>query len=370
MTKLPSVCAAALELHRKSTLVGITVAATVLAWAPPSHARVTRIIIDATASIPGQPSYELLTGRAFGELDPNDPHNILITDIGLAVNANGKAEYIASFRIRKPKEGSSVSGLMWHDVPNRGGDVLFPNDSFAASDVQLLSGWQGDNAGGTTIPVNAGCLPPYALPCAVPPFTNHWVKVPVLAGVTGKILARIVNRSGPAAQSLNVMGNPIPYFPADWTDNSGDTLKTHTKETLPGVVAEGKPIPNSDWKFCGGGTFDTPTPVTMLPVKLCLRNGFDPANLYQLVSTGKDPYVLGAGTAAFRDVQSFFRYAAADDFGTKNPLAGKIRWSIIRGVSQSGNFTRHFIFLGMNQDESGRIVHEGAWPLIAGRRVA
>ncbi len=42
----------------------------------------------------------------------------------------------------------------------------------------------------------------------------------------------------------------------------------------------------------------------------------------------------------------------------------------MRGSSQSGNFTRHFIFLGMNQDEAGRIVHDGAWPLIAGRRVA
>jgi len=80
--------------------------------------------------------------------------------------------------------------------------------------------------------------------------------------------------------------------------------------------------------------------------------------------------VLGAGTAALRDVQSFFKYETADDFGTPNPVAGKVRWAIIRGVSQSGNFTRHFIHMGMNQDEAGRIVHEGAWPLIAGRRVA
>jgi hypothetical protein len=28
------------------------------------------------------------------------------------------------------------------------------------------------------------------------------------------------------------------------------------------------------------------------------------------------------------------------------------------------------IFLGMNEDEAGRIVHDGAWPLIAGRRVS
>src|SRR2546430_16097719 len=99
-----------------------------------------------------------------------------------------------------------------------------------------------------------------------------------------------------------------------------------------------------------------------------MKNGFDGAKLYQLVYSVKNPYVLGAGTAAFRDVESFFRYETADQFGTPNPLAGKIRWAIIRGSSQSGNFTRHFIFLGMNHDESGRIVHEGAWPLIAGRR--
>jgi hypothetical protein len=107
-------------------------------------------------------------------------------------------------------------------------------------------------------------------------------------------------------------------------------------------------------------------------VRVCLGNGrtFDPANLYQLAYTVKNPYVLGAGTAAFRDVQAFFRYEAADMYGWTNPVAGKIRWAIIRGVSQSGNFTRHLIHLGMNEDEAGRIVHDGAWPLIAGRRVA
>jgi alpha/beta hydrolase family protein len=346
-------------------------AAVALAWAPPSDARVTRIIIDSTASISGQPSYELLTGRAFGELDPNDAHNALITDIQLAPrNANGNVEYIASFRIRKPTDVGPASGVMWHDVPNRGGDVALPVDSFAANDVQLLSGWQGDNAGGTAVPANVSCVPPYLAPCAAPAFANHYVKLPVLVGVTGQILGRIVNRSGLGAQPLNVMGNPIPYFPANPADNTGATLTTHLQETLTGVVTEGGTIPNSDWKFCGGGTFAAPTPVTTLPVRLCLKDGFDPLKLYQLIYTVKDPYVLGAGTAAFRDVGSFFKYATADDLGTKNPLAGKINWEIIRGSSQSGNFTRHLIFLGMNEDEAGRIVHDGAWPLIAGRRVS
>ena len=355
------------KLHRM-TPVATAVAAALLLLAPAVDARVTRIVIDTTADIAGQP-YQQLTGRAFGELDPNDPHNTIITDIGLV---SGKPQYIASFVIRKPKDMSLASGVMWHDVPNRGGDVGFNADSFAANDVQLLSGWQGDNAGGTSVPANVSCLPPYAAaPCAAPPvFAHHYVKTPVLTGVTGQILGRIVNRNGLNAAPLNVMGNPIPYFPVNPNDNSGDTMTIHTHETLPGVVTEGGTVANSDWKYCGGGTFANPLPVTTLPVQVCMKNGFDGSKLYQLVYTVKDPYVLGAGTAAFRDVQSFFRYEATDDSGTANPLAGKITSAIIRGVSQSGNFTRHYIFLGMNEDEKGRMVHEGAWPIIAGRRVS
>src|SRR5436853_4174526 len=359
------------QLFRKSALAGVA-AAVALAWAPQSDARVTRIVVDTTTAISGQP-YDELTGRAFGELDPRHHNNRNITDIELAPrNARGKVEYIASFRIRKPTDMSLASGVMWHDVPNRGGNVAFPADSFAAFDMQLLNGWQGDNAGvnATSIPANASCVPPYVAPCAAPAFPHHWVKTPVLTGVTGQIVGRIVNRSGLGAQALNVMGNPIPYFPVDATNNAGAKLTTHLKETIPGVVTEGSTIPNSDWKFCGGGTFTAPTPVTTLPVNVCLKDGFDATKLYQLVYTVKDPYVLGAGTAAFRDVQSFFKYEAHDDQGTLNPLAGLIRWAIIRGSSQSGNFTRHFIHLGMNEDEAGRIVHDGALPLIAGRRVA
>jgi hypothetical protein len=345
-------------------------AATALAWAPPGEARVTRIVIDTTVPISGT-TYEELTGRAWGELDPRDPKNALITDIKLAPrNARGKVEYIASFRIRKPVDMSQSSGLMWHDVPNRGGNVNLTADLLAARDLQLLSGWQGDNAGATRLPPNVDCLPPYVAPCAAPVFTNHYVKTPVLTGTTGKILARIINRTGPNAAPLNVMGNPIPYFPADLASNVGDTMTIVTHETIDGEVTTGGTVPNSDWKYCGGGTFEMPQPVTALPVQVCMKGGFDPTKLYQLVYRVKDPYVLGTGTAAFRDVQSFFRYRSKDDHGNANPLHGHVHWAIIRGSSQSGNFTRHFIHLGMNQDESGRIVHEGAWPLIAGRRVA
>src|SRR5262252_6497318 len=98
-------------------------AAVALAWAPPAHARVTRIVTDSTAPIAGQP-YEQITGRAFGELNPRHPLNREITDLDHATrNSRGNVEYIASFRIRKPVDLSTTSGVIWHDVPNRGGDV-------------------------------------------------------------------------------------------------------------------------------------------------------------------------------------------------------------------------------------------------------
>jgi len=348
------------RFFRRSVIASVA-AAVSLAWASTSDARVTKIIIDRLATpLAGDATYETITGRAFGELDPMDSHNSLITDLALAPrNANGMVEYIASFFIVKPVNMSQSSGLMWHDVPNRGGRITISSDLRAQGDIGISSGWQGDNAGATAMPSNA------ASPTPVTPSNNEWVKTPVLTGTTGMILGRIVNRSGMNGQALNVMGNPIPYFPA--ADQSNATLTTHTNETVNGKITVGEVIPNSDWKFCGGGTFAAPLPVTALPVQLCLKNGFDATRLYQLVYNAKDPYVLGTGTAAFRDVASFFRYASEAD---GNMLAGKINKAIIRGSSQSGNFTRHLIFLGMNEDEAGRIVHDGAWPLIAGRRVA
>ena len=55
------------------------------------------------------------------------------------------------------------------------------------------------------------------------------------------------------------MGNPIPYFPANVNDNSGDTLTMHSSETINGHVIESGVVPSGEWKYCGGGTFAAPT---------------------------------------------------------------------------------------------------------------
>jgi len=337
------------------------------------QARVTRIVVDeVTPLIGAQRGYEQLRGRAFGELDPADPHNAMITDIALGADADGKVRYETNWVLTRPVGRKASSGFLWHDVPNRGGEVRLEPGEIAAGDIGLRSGWQADNAGNTGVPRTR----PEAA-------RHHYVRVPVarLDGqpVTGRVMARIVNRAGASSQSLMVQGNPMPYLPVS-LDTADATLTVHRKETVDGRITTAGTIAPKDWAFarCDADRPFPGTPIDIdpshapanLPIHVCLRGGFEPDKVYQLVYTAGNAYVLGVGMAAFRDVGAFFRHAKADDAGTPNPIAGQVRGSAIRGVSQSGNMVRQFLFMGLNQDEGGRKVHDGAWAIIAGRRVA
>lgn len=357
--------------QKTTALAAALLACAALAPAP-ADARIVRIVIDSTTPLTGQPiAYEQIRGRAFGELLPGDPHNAVITDIALGADSDGKVRYETSFNIVKPVNMAQSSGFLWHDVPNRGGAGTIVVAERELGDIGLRSAWQADNAGGTAIPVNRATG------------TNHWVAVPIArengVPVTGNVMARIVNRSGVDSQPLNVQANPMPYLPVS-LDTTLASLKTHTKETVNGVVTEGATIAPQDWAFakCSATNPFPGTPIDInpanapgnLPLHICLRNGFDANLLYQVVYPARNAYVLGVGMAAFRDVAAFFRYETADDFGTPNPIAGAVKGAAVRGVSQSGNMVRQFIFMGLNQDERNRQVYEGAWPIIAGRRVA
>jgi hypothetical protein len=122
--------------------------------------------------------------------------------------------------------------------------------------------------------------------------------------------------------------------------------------------------------------------------------GFQPGKIYELLYRGKDPIVIGLGYAGMRDLIAFFKHERHDDAGTANPLwvaNGRGRKSdgeddreddrndgrdnhgtlgVFSGASQSGRNMRTFIHLGFNQDERGRIVFDGAFPLIGGGRAA
>ena len=109
-------------------------------------------------------------------------------------------------------------------------------------------------------------------------------------------------------------------------------------------------------------------PGTPDPTRICLKNGIDPALLYELVYTAKDPLVLGAGLAAMRDVISFFRNETSDGAGTANPVSGQLSHVLAEGTSQAGNALKTFVHLGFNEDESRRTVIQGMNDYIAARQ--
>lgn len=331
----------------------------------PGSARVARIVVDDVQPLPpaaGQSiAYEQISGRAFGELDPALAGNAIIQDIQLGKDADGKLHYVASFVLTKPVDTAQASGLMWHDVPNRGTPQTINVAERNFGDVGLASAWQGDNAGGT------------AVRATMRVGERHFLMLPVAknadgSAVTGQVLARIVNRAGPGSQGLFVQANPLPYKP-ETLDTAQAKLVSRDGETTSGGVTGEVAIPATDWAWAACSAAN-PFPGTPDPTQICLKSGYDAAKLYQVVFRAMDPYVLGAGFAAWRDVGQFFKTRKADDGGTPNPVAGLVTHSIARGVSQSGNFLRGWLHLGFNRGENGAQVHDGLWAIIAGRRIA
>jgi hypothetical protein len=327
-------------------------------FAAPAQAKVKRIVIDKAKSespayggktFGSVGAYEKLVGHAYGELDPKDPHNSIITDIQLAPrNAHGMVEYVATFTLFKPVDMAKASNVLLYDVVNRGRKLEQVGSDRGYS--YLFSGWQGD------IPEGSG-------PAGREPET---IQVPVAhnpdgSTITGPVLARFVNIEGNTAP-LIVYSRPVPYLPAT-LDTSAAKLISFTSENIDGKSAGKAMVGSTDWAWAD--CTRTPFPGEPDPRKICLKNGFDPTLLYQLVFQAKDPLVLGIGFAATRDLTAFFRHADKDDDGTANPLAGKIQYAVSQGSSQSGRFIRTFIHLGFNQDESGKIVWDGAIPHIA-----
>lgn len=348
----------------RSVVAGMAVLTAI--WGPVrrADAQVTAITIKSRAPFANGQSfgtvgpYEEIIGLAAGKIDPNDPRNALITDIGLAPRQpNGKVAYRTTFTIRKPVDMTKSSGVLFYNIVNRGGRNGpstwhyggDPGDGFIykLGQVMLWSGWQGDMPISTLNPGQEGIDVPVA-------------RNPDGSAVTGPVVERFVNVAGNmTTQSLAGAGR----MPAT-LDTTSARLISAASETPAGVKGGVREIASTDFAFadCRTRLF----PGTPDPTRLCLKSGFDPALLYELVYTAKDPYVLGVGMAAMRDVVSFFRYSAQDAAGTANPIAGQVPHVVAMGNSQSGRFAKAFLNLGFNEDHRGRIVWDGLNTRIAG----
>src|SRR3984893_8779258 len=397
-------------------LPAIAIFGAVIGWSSPSDPYVQKIVIDQTATVNFTPiimgtstpgpstSYTIYSGRIFGELDPNDPQHSIITDIDHAPKTQGKVDYIANFEIVTPTNPAQRSGLMIHEVPNRGNNAI-PTTALIQGASYVQSGWQGD--------LLAQCSPSPAIPYPcfdlnsgpygslntttgvfTPPqvsdvagaaglksLASFVVQVPVATNpnrkdpITGQVYSHVCTGtngcglavgSAPTSTAQLVIQGPAfaPYQPASM-DTQQAEFWTVSSQTFEGVDSKKTPIRSAQWAwaYCPSGWPGTPNPNW-----ICLKNGpFNPNLLYEMAYTAKNPLVLGVGFAAFRDLGSFLRYETAAPGGGSNPISGTVKTTYTVGSSQSGAFIHGFIFWGFSKDENGRTVFDGAWPQIDGR---
>src|SRR5215813_8329781 len=323
---------------------------------PAADARITRIEITTTESPtfggfswPGVGQYEKIAGKAFGEVDPHDPKNAVIVDIGLAQrNTNGTVGYSFDFYILKPIHLSQGAHKVMYEPPNRGRKTWqnlgrFPaggNDPGSVTDPTVLANaflmprgytmvWSGwDASAGTS---NAGFNTTITLPIA---------KNPDGSTITGPAYEYIVT-SGASPFTLT--------YPAASLDKSKATL-THRVhlDDVPQVV------PATGWTYNATGTS-----INLVPA------GWVANDIYEFSYTAKDPTVNGLGFAAVRDWVAWLRYNTIDDFGHANPLAGDIQRVYTEISSQPGRMLNDFRHLGFNQAENGRKVFDGLMQWIA-----
>lgn len=339
----------------------LAVALYLLAPVPPAAAKIVRITIEERESPAyggkdfGAGPYERLSGHVFGELDPADPRNAIITDLQFAPrNVRGMVEYSATFTLLKPIDAAKASGVLIYDVPNRGSRLLLgalqggePGDGFLfrRGHAILASGWQGD------------LLPRAGMQSLLVPVAKN----PDGSSITGPVLVRFSDLpAGTASMPVTGLMPRRPYLAASLDTSKALLTKRASEE---GAVT---PLAPSEWAFANCTA--QPFPGVPDPGFVCLKQGFEPGQLYELTYTAKDPLVLGIGFAATRDTVSFFRRETADGAGAANPVAGRIRNVVSLGISQSGNFVKSFIHLGFNQDEQGRRVWDGADDHIAARQ--
>ena len=311
-----------------------------------ASARITKIQITSTTpayngvSIGAVGPYERVVGKAFGELDPNNPLNSVIVDIGLAPrNANGKVEYSMDFYILKPVDMTKGSDKMFYEPPNRGGKQYAtfnrstggndpatstnPQNTFLAPRgyTMVWSGW--DFAAGTD---NSNF--------------NTTITLPVAKNADGTSI------TGPAYEYI-VLGTGVTSYTLNYAAASADQTKATLtwRKHLDDVP---QPVAATGWAY---------TDATNSAIKLT-TGAFNANDIYEFSYTAKDPTVNGVGFAAVRDFNSFLRNAQKDDVGTANPLANHVKSIYTFISSQPGRMLNDFRWLGFNQDESGNKVFD------------
>ena len=224
-------------------------------------------------------------GRAFGEVDPNDPRNALIVDIALAPrNARGRVEYSTDVYILRPVDPARGNHRVFFEINNRGNLLSFGrmndaatggNDPTTAADAGIgflmrqgytivLSGWDA------TVAAGAG---------------RQTITVPIAKNPDGSSIV------GPALEEFafdnaTTMTGSLTY-PAATLDKSQASLSVRVHYSDPADA-----IPASGWEYVNDRTIRLLPPGTSFSAEQPLRVHLSGKGSPSSWASGSRPYVI------------------------------------------------------------------------------
>lgn len=303
-------------------------------------------------------AYELIRAVAHYRVDPSAPVNAGLVNIQKASrDAQGRVAFDTDVLILKPVDVAKGNGRMLYEMVNRGrplglgllnrvapgagrggfsaaaeaGDGFLMNAGFTL----VMSGWQAEYPLQDAPPMSVALGSRLPRP---PQSTVLSARLPIAADVVGMTREQFFD-VGAGASFIGYLTYPA----ADLAEKA--TLTTRERD------ADSFVSPASlTWKYLDPWRIE----VTKPP-------GTNPGAVFEFVYRAKDPVVYGLGLASMRDLVSFLRYNETEG----NPLRSAIKKVIGLGASQTGRTLKELVS-EFNEDESGRIVLDGANIVISG----
>jgi len=173
--------------------------------------------------------------------------------------------------------------------------------------------------------------------------------VPVARGGNGPISGPVSCEWRPNArvETLPMADRDHVAHPTADRDDPAARLTVREHAGAPAVA-----VPRTAWRFADAS-------------RVSLAGGFEPGKIYELIYRAENPPLVGLGLLAVRDAAAWLRSGPA---AGGNPCAGELERLYVIGVSQTGRFLRHLLYLGLNEDEAGRRVFDGMMVHVAGAR--
>ena len=273
-------------------------------------------------------------------IDPHLAANACIFDLDKAeLTSDGKVLFRGNARLVYPK--NTTPACMLVDVPNRGRPTAFSFNRPAPAELQTTSAPSGDGflfRHGFAVLSIGWQFDAEGMRLEVPEALENGEQI---AGET--ICQMQPNRD--TTSLLVGQGGVFTYQPS----GKGRLFqRAHTQ-------APYEEIDVNTWRFgrMRDGQYDPSTKY------ISKDGGFSKGVVYTLVYETLGAPIVGLGLLALRDTAAFFKYDY--EWPRENPSL-----AIGYGASQTGRVLRHFLYEGLNDDESGRQVFDAVIPHIAG----